>query len=111
MYGEGGEPNGFVMLALDDTENKKAAREIRRQNELFAIGEELSNIGSWAWDGDRREVVFSSNALRLLGHNTDVTNRRSQTVFEWIHPDDRERVSSSVAQMLQSKKRISLNSR
>lgn len=105
VYGEGGEPNGFVMLALDDTENKKAAREIRRQNELFAIGEELSNIGSWAWDGDRREVVFSSNALRLLGHNTDVTNRRSQTVFEWIHPDDRERVSSSVAQMLQSKKR------
>src|SRR5690554_5654556 len=67
VFDKSRDSNGFVMLALDDTENKKAALEIKRHNELFAIGEEIAKIGSWDWDMVTREIVFSTNTLRLLG--------------------------------------------
>lgn len=97
-----GNVDGFVMVALDDTENKKKALEIKRSNELFAIGEELAQIGSWDWDFETRKVVFSSNTLRLLGHDSTVLERNSQEVLAWVHPDDREMVSRLFGQMLKS---------
>src|SRR5690606_14678400 len=97
---QSGKVEGFVMVALDDTENKKKALEIKRHNELFAIGEELANIGSWDWDLDTRNVVFSSNTLRLLGHDPNVLERSSQEVLEWVHPDDRMMLIESFRQML-----------
>src|SRR5690606_33138093 len=100
VFDKSRDPNGFVMLALDDTENKKAALEIKRHNELFAIGEEIAKIGSWDWDLVTREVVFSSNTLRLLGHDPNVLRRNSQEVLEWIHPDDRKTLVESFRKML-----------
>jgi PAS domain S-box-containing protein len=97
---QSGDANGFVMVALDDTENKKKTLEIRRHNELFAIGEELAKIGSWDWDLDTGNIVFSSNTLRLLGHDPAVLERKSREVLEWVHPDDRKMLEESVRKML-----------
>lgn len=100
VFDQFGSSNGFVMVALDDTENKKTALEIKRHNELFAIGEEIAKIGSWDWDFNTREVVFSSNTLRLLGHDPTVLKRKSQEVLEWVHPDDRKVLADSFREML-----------
>lgn len=97
-----GNVDGFVMVALDDTENKKKALEIKRNNELFAIGEELAQIGSWDWDFETRNVVFSSNTVRLLGHDPVVLERNSQEVLEWVHPDDRKMLVESFGKMLET---------
>jgi PAS domain S-box-containing protein len=104
VFDKSGDANGFVMLVLDDTENKKSALEIKRHNELFAIGEEIANIGSWDWDFDTREVVFSSNTLRLLGYDPTVLKKKSQEVLEWIHPDHQKLLMDAFQKMLDAKK-------
>jgi len=96
-----GNVDGFVMVALDDTENKKKALEIKRNNELFAIGEELAQIGSWDWNFETRKVIFSSNTLRLLGHDPAVLERSSQEVLDWVHPADRKMLAESFGKMLE----------
>lgn len=100
VFDPAGDSDGFVMLALDDTENKKSALEIKRHNELFAIGEEIANIGSWDWDFDTREVVFSSNTLRLLGYDAKVLTKKSEEVLEWVHPEDQELLKEAFQRML-----------
>ena len=104
VFDKSGDSNGFVMLALDDTENKKIALKIKRHNELFAIGEEIANIGSWDWDFDTREVIFSSNTLRLLGHDPTALKKDSQEVLKWVHPDDRKMLIHAFQNMLSTKK-------
>lgn len=99
---QSGRSDGFVMVALDDSENKRVALEIKRHNELFAIGEEIAKIGTWDWDFQTREVVFSSNTLRLLGYDPTVLKRSSQEVLEWVHPDDRKLIVESFRKMLET---------
>lgn len=106
-----GAVTGFVMVVLDDTESKKAALEIVRHNELFAIGEEIANIGSWDWDIETREVVFSSNTLRLLGHDPEILRKKSYNVLEWVHPGDRKVLMDAFQKMLINKKSETLEFR
>lgn len=104
VFDKSGVSDGFVMLALDDTENKQIALKIKRHNELFAIGEEIANIGSWDWDFDTREVIFSSNTLRLLGYDPTALKKNSQEVLKWVHPDDRKMLMDAFQNMLSTKK-------
>ena len=100
VFDQSGVLYGFVMVVIDISESKKAALEIQRNNELFAIGEEIARIGSWDWDFLTNEVVFSSNTLRLLGQDPAVVKRKSEEVLEWIHPDDRKMLANAFQEML-----------
>src|SRR5690606_3538225 len=99
------------MCGVAGTESNEAALEIVRHNELFAIGEEIANIGSWDWDIETREVVFSSNTLRLLGHDPEILRKKSHNVLEWVHPGDRKVLMDAFQKMLINKKSETLEFR
>lgn len=103
VYDEGGVLYGFVMVVIDVSESKKASLILKRNNELFAIGEELAQIGSWNVNASTREIIFSSNTLRLLGQDPCRTNRSFEEVFQWIHPDDRHSLADGFREIVSQK--------
>src|SRR5690606_24912130 len=99
-----GAVTGFVMVVLDDTESKKAGLEIVRHQHLFDIAEGIATIGSWVWDIDTREVVFSIYPLGLVGHGAEILRKESYNVLEWVHRRDREVLLDAFQEMVNNKK-------
>jgi hypothetical protein len=54
--------------------------------------EELAQTGSWDWDLETDELLWSDNMFRLLGLTPGEVTPTPAYVAGRIHPDDRERV-------------------
>src|SRR5690554_6033670 len=54
----------YLSFGMDITETKKVAMEAKKNNDLFSV---MAGTGSWELDVETGEVVFSSNAMSLLG--------------------------------------------
>src|SRR6202522_3283543 len=55
-------------------------------------GEELAQTGSWDWNLETNELLWSDNMFRLLGLKPGEVTPTPAYVAGRIHPDDRERV-------------------
>jgi hypothetical protein len=55
--------------------------------------EELAQTGSWDWNLETDELLWSDNMFRLLGLKPGEVTPTPAYVAGRIHPDDRERVS------------------
>jgi PAS domain S-box-containing protein len=58
--------------------------------------EELAQTGSWDWDLETDELLWSDNMFRLLGLKPGEVTPTPAYVAERIHPDDRERVQGEL---------------
>lgn len=99
VFDASGNPYGFVMVVQDITAKKKADLEIQRNNDLFAIGEEIAGIGSWDVHFSQRTINFSSNTLRLLGQNTLASSISVREIIQLVHPEDRELLKAYIRNM------------
>jgi PAS domain S-box-containing protein len=93
-------PDGSVIAVVgvfqDVTEAKEAQRERARLSERLELAREASQIGTWDWDFETDEVVWSAANLALYGLSLDV----APTYPTWVatlHPDDRERAERELA--------------
>jgi len=62
---------------------------------LLGVAEQLAQIGSWAWDLDTDELLWSDNLFRLLGFEPAEIEPTLQRLFESIHSADVGRVRSA----------------
>src|ERR1700722_15425417 len=58
--------------------------------------EELAHTGSWDWNLETDELLWSDNMFRLLGLTPGEVTPMPAYVARRIHPDDRERVQREV---------------
>lgn len=103
VFDQDGNPYAFVMVVIDISDNKKASLALKRSNDLFAIGEELAQIGSWDLSASTMEITFSSNTLRLLGQAPSGEAWRFEDVLLWVHPDDRQMIETVIGQIMANK--------
>ncbi len=69
---------------------------------LFVEAERAAGIGSWAWEAASGAVQLSDNALRLLGHTRAGLEPTVAAFVETIHPADREKFETLLAESLQA---------
>ncbi len=84
--------NGIGIISTDITERKKGEELLKQAFEITLSAEISANLGSWRWDLETKEVVWSDNLCRLHGIEPSDFDGRLETARKFIHPDDLEDV-------------------
>ncbi|SMG18949.1 PAS domain S-box protein [Arenibacter troitsensis] len=99
-----GELIGFLNVATDITERKKAENELLRRNQVLNLAERLTMIGNWQWNTISNEVRWSNNLYKIFGVDEELQELTYNTYFSYVHPEDRELVTNHVTLALENKK-------
>jgi PAS domain S-box-containing protein len=109
-----GGQRGYVKIARDLTERKRAEdalrrahdvleqrvvertqqltalnKELRRSESYLAEGQRLSHTGSGAWNVSTGEVFWSEETYRIYGFEPGTVKPSSEVFFGLVHPDER----------------------
>ena len=85
---------GAYKSDLEATKERVIARD-RQLSQAQAIG----GIGSWFWDIETDEILWSAGSHRLFGLAEDRAHPNWSTLLERIHPDDRGNVADTLARI------------
>lgn len=97
------ELKGVVLVFQDDSESRKAENLLRQSKERLQLAMESAAEGSWEFDDQNREIRFDHLCFRILGfESADIPENTHQWWLDRIHPDDREKVESSLADIFNS---------
>ncbi len=85
---------GASTVAANITEHQRV--ETARARALSALEEaqRLARLGSWAWDPRSDEASWSPQMYEIFGRDASLGPATSENFFEYVHADDRERVSA-----------------
>jgi len=76
-------------IMLDVTKRKAVETELFEKAERLRLAIEVSDVGSWDWDLQQNEVVFSPEWKKHLGYSPSELPDRYEEWERRIHPDDR----------------------
>ena len=102
-----GKVRGFVVLSNDISEIRAAERALRRSEHMLERSQSTAHVGSWEvrladTDGmPEGPVRWSDEMFRMLGYQPGAFPVTYPTFFEFIHPEDRERVRAGVPNKIQ----------
>jgi PAS domain S-box-containing protein len=85
---ENGTLKRIVGNAIDVTEHELLTRELRRREAYLAEAQRLSHTGSFGWNPDTGEIVWSDETYRIFEYDR-ATKPTLDSVVQRVHPDDR----------------------
>src|SRR5580704_15744784 len=84
--------HSVCLLARDITQRRLAEDALRQQEALLMHAEQVTATGCWEYNVETRQCVWSNQVFRIYGFDPKNGVPSEETVFDMIHPDDRERV-------------------
>jgi PAS domain S-box-containing protein len=84
---ENGRLKKYVGSAIDITEHELATQELRRREAYLAEAQRLSHTGSFGWNPDSGEIVWSDETYRIFEYDR-AAKPTMNMVFQRIHPED-----------------------
>jgi PAS domain S-box-containing protein len=78
-----------LMMAQDISQRARAERELLDSRRQLKEAQRIAGFGSWSIDHDSGAVTISTQMQHLLGIDRDTEIKTLQTVFKFVHPDDR----------------------
>ncbi|MDD2816993.1 MAG: PAS domain S-box protein [Thiotrichaceae bacterium] len=91
-----------LSIAYDITASKKAAEELQRNQERFALAVKVGNMGVWDFDLIKRELYLDPSLKALLGYQDHEISNSIDEWAEYLHPEDKIRVLQELKSSLQS---------
>ena len=85
---ENGTLKRIVGNAIDVTEHELLTRELRRREAYLAEAQRLSHTGSFGWNPDTGEIVWSNETYRIFEYDF-ATKPTLDMVVQRVHPQDR----------------------
>lgn len=73
-------------------ENKLYAKAIVEMNNMAAQGQQLANFGTWQWDFNSHDVIWSDTLYRIFGLDPLQFHPSYEGYLQFVHPEDREKV-------------------
>jgi two-component system CheB/CheR fusion protein len=107
-----GKVRGFVVLSNDISEIRAAERALRRSEHMLERSQSTAHVGSWevtigeAQGVPAGTVRWSDELFRMFGREPGSLALTHASFFEFIHPEDRERVRAGAANKVQRGERV-----
>ena len=101
IFEEGGDEG--VAFVLDLTERQRADKALRRSEAYLAEAQRLSHTGTSVYNATGT-LYWSEESYRIWGLDPPQGLPDRETVWQRIHPDDRDRVRAEVVEALRQKR-------
>ena len=90
-------PVELVGLLIDITEQKKAEQALILSQERLKLAIEGTELGLWDWNIKDDTVYSNVKLAEMLGYTSVEMPEKFKPMFEWVHPEDRERVEQALS--------------
>ncbi|MBA3035801.1 MAG: PAS domain S-box protein, partial [Desulfobacterium sp.] len=88
MLDDRGTPIRSIGSVLDITEHKKIEEKLRQSKNLLDQAQQLAHLGSYEYDIRTNRFERSDELFRIFGLTRDKV-APDETLFKWVHPDDK----------------------
>jgi PAS domain S-box-containing protein len=85
-----------LATAFDVTDRKRAEAELRASEERLRLAQATANMGSWEWNIQTNEVIWSPEMALAHGMQPEQFDGSLQGFVNRLHPEDRDRVQQAV---------------
>jgi PAS domain S-box-containing protein len=96
-YSPGGQPERMLGMSVDITERKLAEEALRESEERFRLAAQVGRMFAYEWDVSTDVTIRSEEATNILGLADESNMATHQQVLARIHPEDRAKLTSSIA--------------
>jgi PAS domain S-box-containing protein len=108
MFDSGGRPIGVLSAGLDVTERRAMEQALALERERLAMLVRSTKAGFSDWDAVRDVVTYSDRYKEMLGYPPDADTSAWPSIFERMHPEDREAARDTFRAMIRRRSRPGL---
>lgn len=94
---------GVLVTSLDVTEKHATAQALAMERERLRLLVRSTRAGFGDWDAVRNTVDYTGRFKEMLGYPPDFDTTKWPSIFEMMHPDDRERARAEFRAMIRRK--------
>ncbi|UCC78841.1 MAG: sigma 54-interacting transcriptional regulator [Candidatus Zixiibacteriota bacterium] len=92
----------FICFFVHDIIERRQIEQLLRKSESnLAEAQRLAHLGSWHWNIETNELLWSDEIYRIFGLTPKEFGATYEAFLASVHPDDREYVMKSVDEALQ----------
>ncbi|MEA5113329.1 MAG: PAS domain S-box protein [Geobacteraceae bacterium] len=105
LMGQLAEDMAFGIASLKTTAERKLMEDaLVKTTQNLAEAQSIASLGSWEYDLETDEEYRSEEFFRILGLVPQQNGRATDSVFDYIHPDDRALVLRKITETLEGGK-------
>ena len=100
-----GEPFGRIWNHQDITNIKHVEKALSHSEAMLAEAQRIANVGSWEWDLQSSEVIWSDQMFRIFGEERGSFVPTNDRFLALVHPDDRKCIGDLIHDAIEHKSR------
>lgn len=100
-----------IMSLRTAAEHRRSSEALAKSEHILAEAQAIAHLGSWEYDLEKDEEYRSAEFYRILGQHSRKTGLAQDSVFDYIHPQDRENVLNRLTDALEKGKRYDVEYR
>ncbi len=102
---------GTYGVARDITKRKQIEDELLAKSVGLVNAQRIARLGNWDWDIVNNKLQWSDEIYRIFGLSFQEFENTYESFLNFVHPDDRQFVKTSVDQSLQEKSPYNIDHR
>jgi PAS domain S-box-containing protein len=101
-YSPEGEPERMVGVAVDITERKSVEETLRQKDIELTEAQRLAGVGSWQWNPETGQVIWSEELYRIAGRDPKLPPLRYKEDPHFFAAESEQRLERAVDETLRS---------
>jgi PAS domain S-box-containing protein len=94
---EKGNNKAVLNIALDITQRKKMEEELRKKETSLAEAQKIARVGSWYFDMENDDLVWSDEMFRLFGYQPGEVKPTKELFVKHVYEEDLHILNSTIA--------------